>query len=290
VNFFRMFLRGLLQGAALAVLLLVSGWNGVKVHHTWRSGGSDLVTYEFVGMWPRLKTTNVDGPSYRAIIDDEVQAGLDRLRGVPRESPSERVQLVVEDGQITFEKLNDQGEVIRTTPVSTVSAVDEEEPTLFVDTRDRPPPPDPQALADEADAVAAAESFWWQRKRLVRWRKVQEMLDAKSAKLQEREPDEMVHLLAKTLEVPEDAVWKNYDQAVWLARLIALRDDPRPDPPMSWYSWTKGDEWEDLMYPFRIKWIQAGLVALGLSIFTGALGYLSIMLTAGPRSRPATSH
>lgn len=53
---------------------------------------------------------------------------------------------------------------------------------------------------------------------------------------------------------------------------------------------TQWDESKSIMRRTRIHWGQVVLVALGMSIVVGALGYLAIRVTRGPRVEPSTSH
>jgi len=61
----------------------------------------------------------------------------------------------------------------------------------------------------------------------------------------------------------------------------------------SWNDYKQLTHWDEsklIMRRTRIHWGRVFLVSLGMSILVGALGYLAIRLTRGPRIQPATSH
>ena len=73
---------------------------------------------------------------------------------------------------------------------------------------------------------------------------------------------------------------------------VIIFDGRISDYEESWNDYKQLTHWDEskvIMRRTRIHWGRVFLVSLGMSILVGALGYLAIRLTRGPRFQPATS-
>jgi hypothetical protein len=317
----RVFVRRCVLTIAVAVAGVASVWGSELIGHDWRESewkyDEGLVVRRYRGASPALEEVKLDGyvlglpprpqpyrynwyqsdkrPSpavryAREIVDDQIERSRAQLAGQFQQDPLEPVFMEVMDGRITYvcpdasSKIND-GEVGHRH-----ESPREAPRTLFVREGAQSPA--------DIEAIEAAEEFWRQRQAIVNGRELQRQLD--QIQLADLDAESQVRLLSSYVGMPEDVVWRNRDEAIRLAKLMAykvscrdeggklvMRISPARELVMGDLEALVRREWGETMYPRRVLWEIVGPLAFIVVMLVACISYLAAWLTRAHRRLPS---